>query len=107
MQVFLLFNEKQSFRKLGDVIYQQSKSGEIYVRRDALTVIFDNNRILYGNLVTYGGNGLRRLWDLVFAESSTLLGRGLVALGLQNAAIIWINNKPKKLGNIIGMYEAL
>lgn len=102
VQVFLLFNEKQSFRKLGDIIYQQSKSGEIYVRRDALTVIFDNNRILYGNLVTYGGNGLRRLWELVFSEGSTLLGKGLVALGLQNAAIIWLNNKPKQLGNIIG-----
>lgn len=102
VQVFLLFNEKQSFRKLGDIIYQQSKSGEIYVRRDALTVIFDNNRILYGNLVTYGGNGLRRLWDLVFADGSTLLGKGLVALGLQSAAIIWLNNKPKELGNIIG-----
>ena len=104
VQVFLLFNEKQSFRKLGDIIYQQSKSGEIYVRRDALTVIFDNNRILYGNLVTYGGSGLKHLWQLVFAERSTLLGKGLVALGLQNAAIVWMNNKPKDLGDITGVY---
>ena len=105
VQAFLLFNEKQSFRKLGDVIYQQSKSGEIYVRRDALTVIFDNNQILYGNLVTYGGNGLRQLWDLVFSEESTLLGKGLVGFGLQNAAIIWTRRKPAGLGNVTGQYE--
>ena len=74
------------------------------MRRDALTVIFDNNSILYGNLVTYGGNGLKKLWDLVFSDSSTLLGKGLVAVGLQSAAIIWINNKPEGLGNITGRY---
>lgn len=102
VQAFLLFNEKQSFRKLGDIIYQQSKSGEIYVRRDALTVIFDDNKILYGNLVTYGGNGLRQLWKLVFSKGSTLLGKGLMALGLQNAAIIWTNRKPAELGNVTG-----
>ena len=102
VQAFLLFNEKQSFRKLGDIIYQQSKSGEIYVRRDALTVIFDDNKILYGNLVTYGGNGLRQLWKLVFSEGSTLLGKGLMALGLQNAAIVWTNRKPAELGNVTG-----
>ena len=102
VQAFLLFNEKQSFRKLGDVIYQQSKSGEIYVRRDALTVIFDNNKILYGNLVTYGGNGLQKLWGLVFTEGSTLLGKGLVALGFQSAVIVWINGKPKGLNSITG-----
>ena len=77
------------------------------MRRDALTVIFNNNRILYGNLVTYGGNGLRKLWELVFAEGSTLLGKGLVALGLQNAAIVWINRKPKGLGNITGEDHSL
>lgn len=102
VQAFLLFNEKQSFRKLGDVIYRQSKSGEIYVRRDALTVIFDNNRILYGNLVTYGGNGLRKLWELVFTGGSVLLGKGLMALGLHGSLIVWINSKPKGLGNITG-----
>ena len=55
MQVLLIFNEKQSFRKLGDIIYQLSqRSGEIYVRRDALTILF-GRRILYGNIMTYGG----------------------------------------------------
>ena len=101
MQAFLLFDEKQSFRKLGDIIYQQSKSGEIYVRRDALTVHFDE-KILYGNLITYGGNGLRHLWDLVFADNSPLHGKGLVALGLQNAAIVWTKRKPGGLGNVTG-----
>ena len=51
--------------------------------------------------MTYGGNGLRQLWDLVFAENSALVGKGLVALGLQNAVIVWINSKPKALGGII------
>lgn len=55
MQLLLIFNEKQSFRKLGDVIYQLSEqSGEVYVRRDALTVLFEG-KILYGNVMTYGG----------------------------------------------------
>ena len=102
VQAFLLFEEKQSFRKLGDIIYQQSRSGEIYVRRDALTVIF-KEKILYGNLITYGGNGLRQLWDLVFSKGSPLLAsRGLVALGLQSAAIVWIRRKPPGLGNVTG-----
>lgn len=102
VQAFLLFNEKQSFRKLGDFIYNQSKSGEIYVRRDALTVIFDHTKILYGNLVTYGGSGLRQLWDLIFAKDSTLVGKGLLGLGLHNSVIVWLNRKPKGLRNITG-----
>ena len=101
MQAFLLFDEKQSFRKLGDIIYQTSKSGEIYVRRDALTVHF-GDKILYGNLLTYGGNGLKQLWLLVFGVASPLRGKGLVALGLQNSAIVWIRRKPAGLGNVTG-----
>ena len=53
-QALLIFDEKQSFRKLGDIIYQLSQSGEIYVRRDALTVLF-GPKITYGNILTYGG----------------------------------------------------
>lgn len=53
-QALLIFDEKQSFRKLGDIIYQLSQSGEIYVRRDALTVLF-GPKIMYGNILTYGG----------------------------------------------------
>ncbi len=102
-QAFLLFNEKQSFRKLGEIIYHQSQSGEIYVRRDALTVAFDSGRILYSNIITYGGSGLRQLWGLVFADGSTLLGKGLVAFGLQNSAIVWIRGRPDGLGDVSGM----
>ena len=101
VQAFLLFEEKQSFRKLGDIIYQQNKSGEIYVRRDALTVIY-GEQILYGNLVTYGRSGLRQLWDLALAEGSPLRGKGLVALGLSNAVIVWPRKKPSGLGNVTG-----
>ena len=101
MQALLLFDDKQSFRRLGDIIYQQSKSGEIYVRRDALTIMF-GEKILYGNLVTYGGNGLRQLWDLVFTEDSPLHKKGLIALGMQNAAIVWTRRKPSGLGNVTG-----
>ena len=107
VQAFLLFDEKQSFRKLGDIIYQQSRSGEIYVRRDALTVMF-RERILYGNLITYGGNGLRQLWDLVFSPGSPLLAnKGLVALGLQSAAIVWTQRRPAGLGNVTGEVSPL
>ena len=56
-QAVLVFSEKQSFRKLGDIIYQLNQSGEIYVRRDALTILF-GNRIMYGNILTYGGEPL-------------------------------------------------
>lgn len=69
MQLLLIFNEKQSFRKLGDIIYQLSEqSGEIYVRRDALTVLF-GRKILYGNVMTYGGEAIPmmspgfNMWD--------------------------------------------
>ena len=101
VQAFLLFEEKQSFRKLGDIIYQQNKSGEIYVRRDALTVIYGEH-LLYGNLVTYGRSGLRQLWNLVFARDSPLQGKGLLALGLLNAAIVWPRKKPNRLGCVTG-----
>lgn len=104
-QSFLLFNEKQSFRKLGEIIYHQSQSGEIYVRRDALTVAFDSGRILYSNIITYGGSGLRQLWGLVFADGSTLLGKGLVAFGLQNSAIVWIRGRPDGLGAIQSPFD--
>ena len=57
-QALLIFDEKQSFRKLGDIIYQLSQSGEIYVRRDALTVLF-GPKITYGNILTYGGRQTR------------------------------------------------
>ena len=53
-QAVLLFSEKQSFRRLGDIIYQLNQSGEIYVRRDALTILF-GSKIMYGNILTYGG----------------------------------------------------
>ena len=56
-QAVLVFSEKQSFRKLGDIIYQLNQSGEIYVRRDALTILF-GSRIMYGNILTYGGKEL-------------------------------------------------
>ncbi len=72
------------------------------MRRDALTVIFDHTKILYGNLVTYGGRGLRQLWDLIFAENSTLINKGLLGLGLQSSVIVWMNRKPKGLRNITG-----
>ena len=101
VQAFLLFEEKQSFRKLGDIIYQQNKSGEIYVRRDALTVIYGEH-LLYGNLVTYGRSGLRQLWNLVFARDSPLQGKGLLALGLLNAVIVWPRKKPNHLGCVTG-----
>ena len=101
-QAFLLFNEKQSFRKLGEIIYHQSRSGEIYVRRDALTVVYSSGKLLYSNIITYGGSGLRQLWRLVFADGSTLLGKGLVAFGLQNSAIVWIRGRPDELGNVVG-----
>lgn len=102
-QAFLLFNEKQSFRKLGEIIYRQSRSGEIYVRRDALTVMFSSGRILYSNIITYGGNGLRQLWELVFTDESSLLGKGLVGFGLQNSAIVWIRGRPEGLGDVTGV----
>ncbi len=102
-QAFLLFNEKQSFRKLGEIIYRQSRSGEIYVRRDALSVVFSSGRILYSNIITYGGNGLRQLWELVFANGSSLLGKGLVGFGLQNSAIVWIRGRPDDLGDVTSM----
>ena len=101
VQAFLLFEEKQSFRKLGDIIYQQNKSGEIYVRRDALTVIYGEH-ILYGNLVTYGRSGLRQLWNLVFGKGSPLHRKGLLALGLLNAVIVWPRRKPSHLGCVTG-----
>ena len=101
-QAFLLFDEKQSFRRLGEIIYHKSKSGDIYVRRDALAVLFDTGQLLYGNIITYRGNGLGELWKLVFADGSNLLGKGLVAFGLQNLAIIWVKGKPRGLGNIVG-----
>ena len=101
-QAFLLFNEKQSFRKLGEIIYHQSRSGEIYVRRDALTVVYSSGRLLYSNIITYGGSGLRQLWSLVFADGSTSLGKGLVAFGLQNSAIVWIRGRPDDLGDVVG-----
>ena len=103
-QAFLLFNEKQSFRKLGDIFYQQSKSGEIYVCRDALTVVFDHTKILYGNLVTYDGDGLRQLWELVFTKDSMLVGKGLLGLGLQSSVFVWLNGKPKGITNITGWF---
>jgi hypothetical protein len=98
-QVLLIFNEKQSFRKLGDIIYQLNQSGEMYVRRDALTILF-GNRIMYGNIITYGGNGLHQIWKLITPEGSVLQSKGLVAIGLQNSLMIWINGKPQGLGEI-------
>lgn len=74
------------------------------MRRDALTVIFDHTKILYGNLVTYGGKGLRQLWDLIFSEDSTLVGKGLLGVGLHNSVIVWLNRKPKGLRNITGQF---
>lgn len=65
-QAILVFSEKQSFRKLGDIIYQLNQSGEIYVRRDALTILF-GNRIMYGNILTYGGEPL---WTTLRLEGS-------------------------------------
>lgn len=103
VQAFLLFDEKQSFRKLGDIIYQEYKSGEVYVRRDALTVLF-GEKILYGNLLTYGGNGLSLLWQLAVTEGSLLRKKGVVALGVQNAAIVWVERKPPQLGNVTGTF---
>ena len=72
------------------------------MRRDSLTILFDT-RILYGNVLTYGGNGLRQLWQLIFAEGSLLCRKGLVAFGLQDAAIVWIGRKPNGLGSVTGM----
>jgi len=101
-QAFLLFNEKQSFRKLGEIIYHQSRSGEIYVRRDALSVVYSSGKILYSNIITYGGNGLKQLWSIVFGDGSTSLGKGLAGFGLQNAAVFWLKGRPQALGNVTG-----
>lgn len=98
-QAVLLFSEKQSFRRLGDIIYQLNQSGEIYVRRDALTILF-GSKIMYGNILTYGGSGLQQIWNLVIPPGSVFRKKGLVAIGLQNSLMIWINRKPSGLGPI-------
>lgn len=48
------------------------------------------------------GNGLRQIWDLVMPSNSVLRNKGLVAIGLQNSVLIWINRKPATLGDITG-----
>ena len=52
------------------------------------------------------GNGLRQIWDLVMPSNSVLRNKGLVAIGLQNSVLIWVNRKPPTLGNITGWLTA-
>lgn len=52
------------------------------------------------------GNGLRQIWDLVMPSNSVLRNKGLVAIGLQNSVLIWVNRKPPTLGNITGWLMA-
>lgn len=48
------------------------------------------------------GCGLRRIWELSVPAGSVLRGKGLIAVGLQNSLMIWINKKPINLGPITG-----
>ena len=39
-------------------------------------------------------------------SNSVLRNKGLVAIGLQNSVLIWVNRKPPTLGNITGWLTA-
>ena len=49
------------------------------------------------------GSGLQQIWNLVIPPGSVFRKKGLVAIGLQNSLMIWINRKPSGLGPITGL----
>ena len=59
----------------------------------------------YTHTHTYAhiGSGLQQIWNLVIPPGSVFRKKGLVAIGLQNSLMIWINRKPSGLGPITGV----